>query len=214
MNVVIQLGVVRVGQFIISDGLEEHGTVSAVHPASYEERTRVFASFMDERSGRTGWNSNYVIILWGAKMDEIFFKANPDVYRPDFLLCRYRASRIVEEIIPIEVCSSSKSDIDKFYLKVSKVDRAYDTLTSRIVTTDGEYMLCVRGSNYKERYVLLTPNMVDNLKNNGISYPSCMGNKPCYWFRPESVEWRLLFPERYNQPTFWDIPVKTWLSEG
>ena len=161
-----------------------------------EQEIKYMIDFLERWNGIYGRRKrDFTVIPWGAYSTDIVAEPDDFLYRPDFLLCRnYDNSYIVKKIVPIEVTTCKILDIDVCYLKQEKVERGYKKLPSELAT-DKQYILFVRGRNRQELFSLLKPSFLGKIKENGIKKPKFLGAKSCYWFKPDDVNWRELYPQ-------------------
>lgn len=115
-----------------------------------------------------------------------------DFCRPDFILNRcYDNSYLVKTKQPIEVQTCKSLEPEKCYIKKSKIDWPYDKYTKKICRKK-TVILFVKGTSYPrlEKYILLLPNFLEKIKENGIEYPNYMGGKASYFFYLNDVKWK------------------------
>lgn len=145
---------------------------------------------------------DYVLLAWGCS-EEIRndIESQKKFARPDFLLMRaYDNAWLIKDIFPIEVQTCSLLDPSKCYIKKAKIDRKYDDST-HLITKNKQCILFILGSktNGNEKYRLLSPRFLEKIKQGGIEYPKCMGDKASYWFYKNKFKWRELYPEHNNR---------------
>jgi len=113
--------------------------------------------------------------------------------RPDYIMNRcYDNSYFNRVKQPIEVQTCKKLRPDKCYIKKSKIDWPYDNVTKEFCT-DKTSILFILGTKHKglEKYALLSPNFLEGIKKNGITFPNALGGKPSYFFNRTEKTWKL-----------------------
>ena len=164
--------------------------------------TKYLLDWLDRHNGEYGRKKReYVVVPWGSYTDEIFRDDELDkielVNRPDFLLLKtYDNSYLVKWVAPLEI-QTIKPDPSKLkwiYIKKEKVERRYDSITSKVANR-GQFILVVGNVENPgaEVYTLISDRELRSMANFQPIPCYVFGGKLAYFMRTSQKRWRRLY---------------------